>query len=202
MAWVDPEYAELIGNISIVWNYLEDTVGYILPKYFEHDQEISIPVLAALDNRGRIDLLLHFVDAREDDAEVAERVRYFAKAFSICRDNRNILVHSAVRLGKASSPEHLEKTSRRKLGGKVRYAYDLDVIRRALREMETTLAFITRLFLTIYLPLAWRAKALLGEDIGDKGNPRPLPKIPPLPKQITPLSPEQGAPPPPHSSER
>lgn len=202
----DPEYASLIGEICIIWNYLEDYVGYLLTIYFEYKSDLAFAVLAGLGNQSRIDLLTWFAQNKDPGSEMSECILYFATAFSICRENRNILVHSAVRLREPDGSQFIEKWSRTKLGSKVRYAYDIKTVKLTIEETRRTLTFASKLFMSVIIPMAelgiklQQAPTLDGKP---KLKPRPLPEKPPLPSKLKPLPPpvHQGALTPPPSSE-
>lgn len=188
--YVHAEYAELIGDICITWNHLEDVLPNLAAVYLNFELEISQPVFAALSNNSRIDLLKHLVSIREKDPARRLLMEHFAEAFNICRENRNIVVHSAVRSDFAQEEVYLYKDSKRHLGTKTRYAYSIETTRNVLSEIKQTLIFGQRLFMTATLPFAYWGALSIGEKVDpEKLLPEPLPDKPSLPTRLGPLPP-------------
>lgn len=112
------------------WNYLEDFVPGLMSMHLEFNAPLATVILSALGNQSRVNLLLHLARENERHPELLPHMEYFATAFSICRENRNIVVHSAARLDSSMDIIGLEKASKSKLGHTVSYAYDLNEISR------------------------------------------------------------------------
>jgi hypothetical protein len=175
----------------------EDTLAYLLGSYFSLTQDTANALYGLLGNRSRIDLLLYMAQKKEKDPDMLDKVKHLCKCFDICRENRNIVAHSSVRLLKPSEPIDIFKRSASTLGAFVSFGYDLAEIRRVLAEIETLFGFAT-LLTTVHL---WNGNADIAESLGDPPRPRvSLPGKPPLPRKLTPIPPNpKGAPPPPES---
>jgi hypothetical protein len=182
----DAEFAALLGDACLVWNFLEDSVKYILPKYMNAQEAYA--VVSVLGNQTKIDFIMHVVRSKEKDQEFLARMEYFAKAFSICRENRNILLHSILITKPPTA--HLKKPSKSSPGKYVKYKYDSDVVKRAIDDMNAVWVFLGKLMVLIYT----RTIEDLSEELRHRVKPwarhQPLPDIPPLPRKIAPLPPE------------
>jgi hypothetical protein len=183
---VDAEYAELIGDICILWNLLEGALNSAFPRYFEYGQKKSAAISSVLGNQSRVDLLSYLVENFEKTPEIAKRMKYLIAAFSVCRENRNIIVHGAVEFNAPLDIKFLHKPSRSKVGATVKYAYDLTAIKKVHAGVYQTLLFANALLLTIYVNEIQDRS----ENPDHAGEPLALPEIPHLPSKLTPLPPE------------
>lgn len=164
--------------------------AFLMMKYFRYDQRLAYAVIGLLGNQSRTDLLAHLVRERETDVRLSERILHFCRAYSTCRENRNILVHSSVRLKAPMEITGLEKRSKTSIGKTVSYGYDIEKLEHVLAEMTTLLTFASILSSSIYL-----------NHIEPDKPPLSWPRTPPLPSKLIPLPPEdhQGGPPQPQS---
>src|SRR5271167_829825 len=160
-----------------------------MSMHLEFNAPLATVILSALGNQSRVDLLLHLARENERHPELLPHMEHFATAFSICRENRNIVVHSAARLDSSMDIIGLEKASRSKLGHTVSYAYDPKEISRVCDDIQALRGYASVIIAAVCLPLAYRVLRFEGKDIGDKDKPRPLPEIPPLPRKLMPLAP-------------
>src|SRR5579872_2159088 len=135
------EYATLIGQICIAWNHVEELSGYLLVRYFNNDGRRTFAMMSGMANRSKIDLLKWCAENREKDLEYRELIRYFCSAFVICEENRNIVVHSAVKLEELTGERYIHKWSRIRLGALVKYKYSVKIIKEVLLEIIQTTKF-------------------------------------------------------------
>jgi hypothetical protein len=175
----------------------EDVLAYLLGMYFDLPPDMANALYGLLGNRSRVDLLLYMAERKEKDPDVLDRVQHLCKSFDICRENRNIVAHSSVRLLRPSEPVDIYKRSASTLGAFVSFGYNLAEIRRVLSEIEALFGFaalLTAAHLT-------NGNAELEKRLGDPPRQRmSLPDKPALPRKLTPLPPNpKGAPPPPES---
>lgn len=191
---VTAEFAEIIGDICVMWNLMEQTIGMLFMFYMRENAARAYAISNILGNQSRADVLAYLVDSNEEDETLADLMRHFIAAFSICRDNRNILVHGAVSFGSGLSIKHLEKPSRSNVGAMVRFAYDLEAIRKVHQDILNTLTFgkllVSNPLLNEYTYLSEHL-----DQSAAKSTPLPLPTKPPLPSRLNPIPPELRKPP-------
>lgn len=90
-------YLHMIGVISLQWNGVEDALEVLIATYMEManvDRKLSYHLTATMGNQSRTDLLIWLVEQYEKDRRAIEVIRHAIKATHICRENRNILLHS------------------------------------------------------------------------------------------------------------
>lgn len=194
------DYAEAVGQVSLLWNMIEDSLAYLLGRYLRLGSESANALFGMLGNRARVDLLSFISEKEEKDSEMLDKVRHLVRCFNICRDNRNIVVHSSVRLSASLQPEDTVKRSGSSPGRFVSYGYDLGQITQVRRDMDNLLWFVSVLTATWFLNSIDEMETEIGVR-AEAQPPLPLPDKPPLPRMLTPiLRPSSAAPPPPQSS--
>jgi hypothetical protein len=87
------EHIHALGVVAANYNSLESTFYSIFCEYFGISDG-SAALFAQFKNNFRIDTLKVIVSKYETDPKVADAVFHFLKCFTICADNRNILMHS------------------------------------------------------------------------------------------------------------
>jgi hypothetical protein len=115
----------------------ESALKFILSNYAE-------PVVDLLfeksSNEQRTGAIRYLANLKETTPQVREHVDYLLTFFSICAENRNILMHS--RQSWNSQPEEgsLALEKRLKAGGKNIYQLDLPMLKRVANDMVTGVA--------------------------------------------------------------
>jgi len=188
----------------MIWNQLEDMLGFILTRYFSNDEQLSRAILAVSGNQSRMDLLSYLVETKERDPVFAEGMRAFIKAFNICRENRNIAVHSTLRLTAPMAPaEWMEKPSKSAINKVVKYAYDISAMEQVQRDLLQTCSHGAHLISASILNEFYKTRPDARPK--DRSDWRvPWPETPPQPRKLNPLPPptdKGGIPPPPSLQE-
>lgn len=88
------EYAEILGEIAIEWNYLERALHRLGYAYLKGDSGVASHIFSNMGNVSKITFIEYLVERFESDQEIAVCARHFMKAFNILRENRNILEHA------------------------------------------------------------------------------------------------------------
>lgn len=86
-------YIYLLGKIVYDFNFLEHSVRIVLWSYVG-DIEFGAALTRSIGNVSLADTLTQYCAEKEEDAVVAAAIRHGAKAFNICRMNRNSLAHA------------------------------------------------------------------------------------------------------------
>ena len=101
-----------LGQISLLYNYLEDACGFIFGEYMPTDRTFSESLFHRLNNGERVDLLSAVISKSEKEQEVLDRALYFLLCYDICTQNRNILAHARKRDTDANIIELTKRASR------------------------------------------------------------------------------------------
>ncbi|QIG95480.1 MULTISPECIES: hypothetical protein [unclassified Bradyrhizobium] len=84
---------EALGQITLMFNYLEEGIGTIFKAVMPTDTDFSNRLYHKLNNRDRIDLLSAIAKTTCRDG-VQEEIIYLLNCYEICTENRNILQHA------------------------------------------------------------------------------------------------------------
>src|SRR6516164_5492497 len=95
----DPLFTELrehvfgLGLISLRYNVFESSLRFILANYVE---PAAVDLLfEKASNEQRALAIRTLAKRKEDDRQVLDHIDHLLKFFSICAENRNVLMHSA-----------------------------------------------------------------------------------------------------------
>src|SRR4051812_2006551 len=83
-----------IGVVSTKFAELESEMRFLFSTVFGLDREDGILIFARIGNEAIIDLTKRRLAKTERPQKIQDDVLYFVKAFEICKDNRNGLMHS------------------------------------------------------------------------------------------------------------
>jgi hypothetical protein len=129
-----------LGLISLRYNLFESALRFILFNYVEY------PVLDLLydrtSNEQRAHAIRTIARVNESDPETIDHVDYLLTYFSICAENRNILMHSTQSFTEAGSASLLTLEKRVKAGGKNLYPLDLPLLKRVANDMNTGVSYL------------------------------------------------------------
>ena len=185
-----------IGSIVLRWNALEMEVRRFI-EFYINDRDLAILITTPLGNQSLSDLVSGIVRLKELDKRVVDRVEHGLRAFHICRENRNTLIHALAMGVDARARFAFGRRSKSKPENWLSYRVRLSQLWQLDREMFITLAHFHNLH-----------QYLMVQSAFPKGSPLPplwqrrpsLPRKFALPKICPPLPPE--APPKPKSPPR
>jgi hypothetical protein len=89
-----PAQLQALGQITLVYNYLEESVGNLFSDVMPTDAAFSDKLYHKLNNRDRVDLMTAVVRQSGQDDDVKEELLYLLSCYAICTENRNILLHA------------------------------------------------------------------------------------------------------------
>jgi hypothetical protein len=101
-----------LGQVTLVYNYLEEAVGRVFIEAMPTNQAFSEQLYHKLNNRDRIDLLTAVTQASDRDADVKEAILHLLNCHDICSENRNILMHAIIDSVDADIVTAFKKASR------------------------------------------------------------------------------------------
>lgn len=175
---IAPEVCHALGVLVINWNWCEWAQAVLLASYM-HDP-MAIEIVRPIPNATRAHLLSDLAAERETDPAMREAIDHFQKGFSLCLENRNLLVHStaAPKMFLKGEPMSFHSQGKR--------------IRSAIAVIEADPALLARVAAEIesffsYGMDIWRRLAQ-GEGAPSRDRPplpRKLAEAPPSPKAST-----------------
>ncbi len=84
----------MLGRIVLDFNYAEHQMKALLWRYIGTNLELGHSVTAQLGSSSVAAVLLESVAKAEEAKEVLAITEFAARAFDVCRENRNIVAHS------------------------------------------------------------------------------------------------------------
>jgi hypothetical protein len=133
-------------------------------------------------NEQRAFAIKTLADFKEPHPDVIEHVRHLLTYFSICAENRNILMHSRHSWTVEPEDGSIALAKRLKAGGKNVYQLDLPTIKRVAKDMITGVTYLMQVDKFSRAPMTFDA-LINGEQ------PRPSLEKPPLPDKLNPHRP-------------
>jgi hypothetical protein len=131
-----------LGLISLRYNLFGSALRFILFNYVQY------PVLDLLydrtSNEQRAHAIRTLARVKEFDPETIDHIDYLLTYFSICAENRNILMHSTQSFTDEGSEGLLTLEKRLKTGGKNLYLLDLPLLKRVANDMNAGVSYLTR----------------------------------------------------------
>ena len=88
------EYLAAFGQLTLVYNMLENMIANIFEKIAPFETTFSRLFFHRLNNRDRIDLLTAVIRKNEKETDTLEALLHCISSYDICTANRNILMHS------------------------------------------------------------------------------------------------------------
>jgi hypothetical protein len=182
------------GQVTLIFNYLEETVGKIFVHFLPAEISFSEALFHKMSNPDRMLLLLELIKGNERDPEVKTALEHLLWCYDVCNENRNILMHASVE--SRSSPDFLPMSKRSKNAkvGRIFFHLSLPDLRATADGMGAVFDFGTRL--RIWLahrdsPSPETAKLMNWPDPPQRP---PLPDKPPKPRKLTPFQPPKDQP--------
>ncbi|HXF53271.1 MAG TPA: hypothetical protein VNK52_04020 [Hyphomicrobiaceae bacterium] len=186
----DPWHRHLyaIGLITLLWNRIEDHVDYLLKTIGGPVQGLSDLVVGKLGNVTKMHIILEAARS-EWEPEGLAQLEHFFRAFNICRQNRNIILHSRYAPDDAGEPVMTKISDK---GVARTFSSDLAELTRIAGEMDVALWHIHAIIqVGGTRDRTWRS---LHASFPDRFLPLPWPEIPPLPRKLDPLPPQEDQP--------
>jgi hypothetical protein len=178
-----------IGVTTAIWNVLEDNVSDSMMHVGGiHPKSPLVPLLDRAGNVSKADLLVRFAVQQRWEPAGIEALEHFTRGFNICRENRNIVMHSRYARDESGLLRMLKRSSK---GNPLTFSSDVEVIRQVASDMADY-----QDYLTAVMDVSWRRS-----DIGQvvfktrQKKPSPLPawpERPPLPRKLDPLPEPEG----------
>jgi hypothetical protein len=178
---IPKEVAHALGILVINWNWCERAQEFLLRPYLAADPDTFDLVVGLLQNNSRDMLLAEMVQRHEKNDDVLTAIAHFRKCFSICLENRNILMHSVIAPNEFLTGNPLTFYRRSKVRGQPHLFLNCDpvLIANTAREFMSLFAFGMRI---------WKTKTV-GEPLPSLGRlpqPRKLALDPPAPPSVAP----------------
>jgi hypothetical protein len=174
------EHVYGLGLISLRYNLFESALKFILSNYAE--PAVVDLLFEKSSNEQRTGAIRYLANFKEKNSQVRDHIDYLLTFFSICAENRNILMHS--RQSAIFQPDEgsLALEKRLKAGGKNIYQLDLRTLKRVANDMVAGIGYL------IDVDELIREPPLLS-GLLDLGPAHPLPQKPPLPDKLNPHQP-------------
>jgi hypothetical protein len=132
----DAPFVHAIGQISLIYNFLEESAGMIFALCMPTTPAFSETLFHKMNNRDRIDLLSAIIETREQDEEAKSSLLHFINSYDICTDNRNILSHVIVEAARLSADTiPLSKKARNNASRTVTFHVSLQELRQVADEL-------------------------------------------------------------------
>jgi hypothetical protein len=128
-----------LGLISLRYNVFEYALKFLIFNYTE--PAIADLLFDKASNEQRANAIRRLVNDMEKDPEVIAHTEHLLTFFSICSENRNVLMHSSQSWVTTSS-EAITLEKRLKSGGKSVYQLDLRSIKRVANDMIDGTAYL------------------------------------------------------------
>ncbi|MET4387368.1 hypothetical protein ABIB73_003123 [Bradyrhizobium sp. F1.4.3] len=142
----DPLLGELrehvfgLGLISLRYNVFETSLRFILANYVE---PLAVDLLfEKASNEQRALAIRTLAKHKEHDPHVLDHVDHLLKFFSICAENRNVLMHSQDSWTFEAEKGSIGLEKRLKQGGKNIYQLDLITLKRINNDIITGIRYL------------------------------------------------------------
>jgi hypothetical protein len=174
------EHVYGLGLVSLRYNMFESALRFILSNYAE--PAVVDLLFEKSSNEQRTGAIRFLANIKEKDPQVTDHVDHLLIFFSICAENRNILMHS--RQSWTFQPEEgsLALEKRLKAGGKNIYQLDLPTLKRVANDMIKGVTYLIEVD-------KLSRESLPPERLLAFGWQRTMPEKPPLPDKLNPHRP-------------
>ncbi len=86
----------VVGQITLLWSRTEIHLERIIWAYTDAEARIGRAITGILGNVSKSDLLLALAGELEGEEEILDHLNHLVECYNICRENRNIVIHSAI----------------------------------------------------------------------------------------------------------
>jgi len=178
-------YTHAIGVLSVNYNNLENKLLDLLKLYDGAPDDVVAFLFEKVPTETRLEWLRRLVKGRKAiGATLSTTILAFSKAYKVCTDNRNLIVHSRISAHFAGDDAIMMSKRVRKHGEERHHDLSLEIIRRVADEIyfwnqfgNHVLWFVRR-----------RQRAARQKKYGRSGvrliGPTTLPKIFPPPEDL------------------
>jgi hypothetical protein len=174
------EHVYGLGLISLRYNVFESALKFILSNYSE--PAVVDFLFEKSSNEQRIAAIRHLANIKEQNPQIRDHIDYLLTFFSICAENRNILMHSRQSWNFESKDGSLALEKRLKAGGKNIYQLDIAKLKRVANDMVAGVGYLVEVDTLIREPPPL-------EGLLNFAPAYPWPQRPPLPKKLDPHQP-------------
>jgi len=174
----DHAHVHAIGQISLIFNLLEDAFCGLFELIFPAGDHYSEHIAAELSNRERVDMLKALVEHSENDPALSALLLDAVRFYDICTDNRNIIMHSMARDSSSEVIRLYKKANRSKKTN--HYELPISELRAVADEMAAIYIFFVRLY-------SWILRRNDGETMDGA-----LPSKPAQPRSLIPSRPGEA----------
>jgi hypothetical protein len=190
---------QALGQITLMYNYLEEGIGNLFKKTMPTDETFSEKLYHKLNNRDRTDLLTAIINKSDRDADIKEAILYLLDCYNICTGNRNILLHAILEGADADILSFSKKASRDP-GRENQFRIPLADLRLVADQMSQAVLYAMRIYTTISAreaprPPATPTKGFLGEAASNLHRVmkafETLPDKPSKPRSLIPYGPQK-----------
>jgi hypothetical protein len=159
----------------------------MLRGFVEHysggNSELVAFLFEKVSNDVRIQWLKKALTLRRVDARVLEAIGRFIEAYTICTDNRGLLIHSRVFAYRIRDNAVIASKRVRRTGAQQSYEFPLEVIRRVADETQYWSRYGSRVLSYLSRRRWQRRKRPKGAVLV---GPKRLPDLPPVPMRLEP----------------
>jgi hypothetical protein len=134
------EHVYGLGLISLRYNMFESALKFILSDYAE--PAVVDLLFEKSSNEQRTGAIRYLAHLKEKNPQVRDHVDYLLTFFSICAENRNILMHSKQSWNFQPEEGSLALEKRLKAGGKNIYQLDLTMLKRVANDMVAGVGYL------------------------------------------------------------
>jgi hypothetical protein len=175
------KHVHALGVVSVNYNRLE----WILLTFHVHflgaDHSVTNLIFQKTPTNVRLQVLDQLAARTVTDPEIRDHIKHFIKGYGLCANNRHVLMHSQLLLGR-DSDEVFPATKFSKAGKLASYEFTLSDIRRVADEI---FEWGTYGGLTVSYAFWKRRRVMRG------AAPPKSPKKPALPKNLEAMYPPQ-----------
>jgi hypothetical protein len=134
------EHVYGLGLISLRYNVFESALKFILSNYAE--PAVVDLLFEKASNEQRAGSIRALANLKEVNTVAIDHIDHLLTLFSICAENRNILMHSRQSWNVEPEQGALTLEKRLKAGGKNIYQLDLPTLKRVNSEMVEGLSYL------------------------------------------------------------
>lgn len=148
-----PKHVHALGVISLNFNLFEALWATLL-NHYAGPATASFLFSGKISDEERVATIRHYAKTYEREPKFVARIEEVANAYSICAENRHILMHSH----QFFSRNHMDRLSLRKLtksGNVLKFHFDLATIRRVADEINAGYQYL----IAIVEYLLWRSES-------------------------------------------